>query len=112
MAFLFVCYFPDEIAFSSILRNELKRFASGAVLSFAKKNLSYHIWRTWYISSYTITAKPIKMLELHYPMIQFLIKINICRVGVLQLQLLSNEMTTKLGAFPRAREVLKDTYFN
>ena len=27
--FLFVCYFPDEIAFSSILRNELKRFASG-----------------------------------------------------------------------------------
>ena len=24
-------------------------------------------------SSYTITAKPIKMLELHYPMIQFLI---------------------------------------
>ena len=31
MAFLFVCYFPDEIAFSSILRNELKRFASGAI---------------------------------------------------------------------------------
>ena len=27
----------------------------------------------WYNSSYTITAKPIKMLELHYPMIQFLI---------------------------------------
>ena len=37
MAFLFVCYFPDEIAFSSILRNELKRFASGAILSFAEK---------------------------------------------------------------------------
>ena len=33
-----------------------------------------HIWRAWYNSSYTITAKPIKMLELHYPMIQFLIK--------------------------------------
>ena len=31
-----------------------------------------HIWRAWYNSSYTITAKPIKMLELHYPMIQFL----------------------------------------
>ena len=28
-------------------------------------------------SSYTITAKPIKMLELHYPMIQFLIKLDI-----------------------------------
>ena len=38
MAFLFVCYFPDEIACSSILRNELTRFASGAVLSFAEKN--------------------------------------------------------------------------
>ena len=37
MAFLFLCYFPDEIAFSSILRNELKRFASGAILSFAEK---------------------------------------------------------------------------
>ena len=32
---LFVCYFPDKIAFSSILRNELKRFASGAILSFS-----------------------------------------------------------------------------
>ena len=37
VAFLFVCYFPDEIAFSSILRNELNRFASGAILSFAEK---------------------------------------------------------------------------
>ena len=37
MAFLFVCYFRDEIAFSSILRNELKQFASGAILSFAEK---------------------------------------------------------------------------
>ena len=34
---LFVCYFPDETTFSSILRNELKRFASGAILSFAEK---------------------------------------------------------------------------
>ena len=30
-------------------------------------------WRAWYNSSYTITGEPIKMLELHYPMIQFLI---------------------------------------
>ena len=37
MAFLFDCYFPDEIAFPSILRNELKRFGSGAILSFAEK---------------------------------------------------------------------------
>ena len=36
VAFLFVCYFPDEIACSSILRNELTQFASGAVLSLRK----------------------------------------------------------------------------
>ena len=84
MAFLFVRYFPDEIAFSNILRNELKHFASSAILSFAEKKSQLasnfktdaytdHIWRAWYNSSYTIMAKPIKMLELHHPMIQFLI---------------------------------------
>ena len=41
MAFLFVCYFPDEIAGSNILRNELTRFALGAVLSFPEKNGTY-----------------------------------------------------------------------
>ena len=41
MAFLFVCSFPDEIACSSILRNELTRFTSGAVLSFVEKNGTY-----------------------------------------------------------------------
>ena len=30
--------------------------------------------RLWHISSYTITAKPIKSLEWNYPMIQLLIK--------------------------------------
>ena len=29
--------------------------------------------RAWYNGSYTIAAKPIKSLELHYTMIQFLI---------------------------------------
>jgi len=37
------------------------------------KSYAYHIWRLWYIGSYTITANPIKTLELHYPTIQFLI---------------------------------------
>ena len=32
---------------------------------------SYHIWRAWYNGSYTMMAKPIRALELHYPMIQF-----------------------------------------
>ena len=34
---------------------------------------SYHIWRTSYNGSYTMMAKPVRALELHYPMIQFLI---------------------------------------
>ena len=37
---LFLSFFFRWNCISSILRNELKRFASGAVLSFAKKNLS------------------------------------------------------------------------
>ena len=34
------------------------------------------ISRVWYNGSYTIAAKPIKTLELHYTMIQFLIMLN------------------------------------
>ena len=30
---------------------------------------SYDIWRAWYNGSYTMMAKPIRTLELHYPMI-------------------------------------------
>ena len=33
----------------------------------------YRIWRVWYNGSYTMIAKPIRALDLHYPMIQFLI---------------------------------------
>ena len=29
---------------------------------------SYHIWRAWYNGSYTMMAKPIRALELYYPM--------------------------------------------
>ena len=35
------------------------------------------ISQLWYYGSYTIAAKPIKMLESHYSMIQFLIITNI-----------------------------------
>ena len=35
------------------------------------------ICRLWYISSYTIMAKPIKSVELHSAMIQFLLKLII-----------------------------------
>ena len=37
----------------------------------------YLIWRAWYNSSCTMMAKPIRALELHYPMIQFLTKCDI-----------------------------------
>ena len=37
------------------------------------RTYSYHIWRAWYNGSYTMMAKSTRALELHYPMIQFLI---------------------------------------
>ena len=40
-------------------------------------NLMLSISRAWYNGSYTMAAKPIKSLELHYTMIQFLIISNI-----------------------------------
>ena len=41
----------------------------------AQKNHAYarHFCRSWCNGSYTMMAKPMKTLELHYPMIQFLI---------------------------------------
>ena len=38
----------------------------------AEDKLMVAISRPWYNSSYTMAAKPIKTLELHYTMIQFL----------------------------------------
>ena len=83
--FCFV-FFRRNCIFYSIL--ELQRFLSGAISSFAKKNLSSSfqlwtdayidcIWRAWYNGSYTMMAKPIKTLELQYPVFQFLIIYNI-----------------------------------
>ena len=40
-------------------------------------NLMVAISRPWYNGSYTMATKPIKPLELHYTMIQFLIMIDI-----------------------------------
>ena len=39
----------------------------------AEDKLMVVISRPWYNGSYTMATKPIKMLELHYTMIQFLI---------------------------------------
>ena len=48
-------------------------FAYFAWLEKPEGNLMDAISRVWYKSSYTITAKPIKTLELHYTMVQVLI---------------------------------------
>ena len=43
------------------------------VFNFEQTPGSFYIWRAWYNGSYTTMAEPIRALELHYPMIQFLI---------------------------------------
>ena len=43
------------------------------VLNFEQTRTVTIIWRAWYNGSYTMMAKPIRALELHYPMIHFLI---------------------------------------
>ena len=47
------------------------------------KNHAYarHFCRSWYNGSYTMMAKPMKSLELHYPMIQFLIIVDTRHTG-------------------------------
>ena len=52
-------------------------FADFAWLEQPEGNLMDAISRVWYNGSYTIAAKPIKTLELHYTMIQFLISMYI-----------------------------------
>ena len=52
-------------------------FADFAWLEQPEGNLMDAISRVWYNGSYTIAAKPIKRLELHYTMIQFLLMMDI-----------------------------------
>ena len=49
-------------------------FADFALQVQLEDNLIVSISRAWYNGSYTMAAKPIKSLELHYRMVQFLIK--------------------------------------
>ena len=42
-----------------------------------EENLIIVFTLAWYNGSYTMAAEPIKSLELHYTMIQFLIMVNI-----------------------------------
>lgn len=43
------------------------------IFSFTSDAYSYHICRSWCNGSYSMAAKPIKTLELRYPVSQFLI---------------------------------------
>ena len=51
----------------------LLNFADFTLLEQPEGNLMVAISRVWYNGSYTIATKPIKTLELHYTMVQFLI---------------------------------------
>ena len=55
---------------SAILSMRKKISAS---FQFGTDGRTLTIWRAWYNGSYSLIGKPIKMLELHYPMIQCLI---------------------------------------
>ena len=55
----------------------LLNLADFALQEQLEDNLMVTIPRAWYNGSYTMAAKPIKFLELHYTMIQFLIKSDI-----------------------------------
>ena len=57
-------------------------FADFAWLEQPEGNLMDAISRVWYNGSYTIAAKPIKTLVLHYTMIQFLINTRVNKVVV------------------------------
>ena len=52
----------------------------------SEDNLMVSISQTWYHNSNTMAAKPIKSLELHYTMIQFLIRVK----GIIPYNLLFN----------------------
>ena len=58
----------------------------------------------WYNGSYTMMAKPITALDLHYPMIQFLMKINVYTCT--SVQWIANKNLLQFGntAFCRERE--------
>ena len=56
------------------------------------------VWRAWYNGSYTMMAKPITtLLELHYPMIQLLMK----RIIQIKVTLLLSAQSSLICVIPR-----------
>ena len=60
------CFIKNAPKYRKLDHNKYKK---------AKKNHAYahHFCRSWYNGSYTMMAQPMKTLDLHYPMIQFLV---------------------------------------
>ena len=72
------CFIKNSHKISRILPDFIcKNNRFSACFQFWADAYSYHILRAWYNASYPMMAKPNRALELHYPMIQFLIKYNI-----------------------------------
>ena len=71
------CFIKNALKISRILPDfTCKNNRFSAWFKFWADAYSYRIRRAWYNGSYTMMAKPIRALELHYPMIQFLIMIH------------------------------------
>ena len=77
------CFIKNAHKLSRILPDVIcKNNRFSASFKFWADSDSYHIWRAWYSGSYTIMAKPIRALELPYPMIHFLtIRDNTARLA-------------------------------
>ena len=73
---------------NSFIKNNKEIFldrADSALQEQPEDNLMVATSRAWYNGSYTMATKPIKYLELHYTMIQFLIMLFIQYVGRIQI---------------------------
>ena len=81
------CFIKNAPKYRKLDYNKTKR---------PNKNHAYarHFCRSWYNGSFTVMSKPMKTLELHYPMIQFLITTDIFRLTLQYILLHPNEATS------------------
>ena len=65
--------YPTSTSGIIVLLKTIKKCRKMWLVSLSTNNQKIAISRAWYNGSYTMAAKPIKSLDLHYTMIQFLI---------------------------------------
>ena len=72
-----IILYPTSVSGIIVLLKTIKKiiqdFADFALQEQLENNVMVSISRAWFNGSYTMAAKPIKSLELHYTMIKFLI---------------------------------------